>query len=79
MSETDQQEKSEVRHFGKISEIEMKGMQNTCITAAVSYAEAIRIAGLSHLEVHNIYHAIEDAIYTEWQKARVWLKEQEKS
>ena len=62
-----------MRHFSELSEDEVKEMWSACVDAAIEYAQSVDMGGLSHGKVHNLYVALENAIFGEWKKSRaVW-------
>jgi hypothetical protein len=59
-----------LRHFSELNEDEVTKMWGACVEAAVDYAESINMGGLSHGGVHDIYGALETAIFDQWRKSR---------
>lgn len=59
-----------MKHFSELSQEEVEGMIEVCKSAAVEYADKIGMSGLSEEGSHNIYTAIEDAIFSEYGKSR---------
>ena len=62
--------KSTLRHFSRITEMELDQMWALCISRAVEYAKEIGMSGLSETGSHNIYTALDTALHEEWQRAR---------
>lgn len=62
------------KHFSELTEKEVVGMWLRCVDSAISYAKEINMSGLSHNGCHNIYNALHDAIYNEWEKSKIAMK-----
>jgi len=63
-----------LKHFSKLTKKQVETMCNRCIDAAVNYFEEQNLSGLSHSGVHDIYKAIQDAIWGEWLKSKAIMK-----
>ena len=62
--------KNTLRHFSRISEVELHQMWTRCTSRVLEYAEEIGMSGLSEGGSHNVYTALHTALYAEWQSAR---------
>ena len=62
---------SPLRHFRTLSDKEVLTMWQRCVGAAIDYAQEIDMSGLSEGGSHNIYTALEHAIFDEWERAKV--------
>lgn len=58
------------RHLGELTDQEACAMWSACVDAAIEYAEKIDMAGLSEGESHNLYRALEAAIFGEHERAK---------
>ena len=65
-----------IKHFSELSKDEVLGMWRACAQAAIDYADKINMGGLSGHPTHNIYEALEKALFTEWEKAKKLMKKQ---
>ncbi len=59
-----------LRHFSELRGPEVEEMMNRCIRAATSYAQEIGMSRLAEEGSHNIYMALDYAIFSEYERAR---------
>ncbi|KKM65107.1 hypothetical protein LCGC14_1494600 [marine sediment metagenome] len=58
------------KHFSELSRPQIVKMWNGCVDAAIEYAKKINMSGLSECGSHNIYTALKEAVFGEWEKAK---------
>lgn len=58
-----------MKHFSELTKEEVNKLWSRCVDAAISYTREINMSGLSEGGSHNIYTALENAIYDEWESA----------
>jgi len=63
-----------LRHFSELSESEVMGMWSAAVEGCIQYSQKIGMSGLSGQPTHNIYTALERAIFNEWQEAKDKMK-----
>jgi len=63
-------------HFSELTEAQVTLMYAKAIQACIEYAQEIGMSGLSGQPSHNIYTAIEKAIFNEWEQAKKIMKKQ---
>jgi len=59
-----------MRRFSELSKDEVKLMWSKCVDAALATARELNVWGLMEVNSHNLYQALEEAIYGEWEKSR---------
>ena len=57
-------------HFSQLTKEQVTRMYAAAIHGCIEYAKSINMSGLSDQPSHNIYNAIENAIFNEWEKAK---------
>ncbi len=57
-------------HFSELTEDQVTYMWVKAIDACIKYAKSINMSGLSDLPSHNIYRALEKALFNEWKQAK---------
>ena len=67
-----------LRHFSELAKEEVNKMCTRGIDAIIDYAEEIGMSGLSHLGVHDLYTAIDNAVFSEWTKSKAAMSESRK-
>ena len=60
-----------MKHYSELTEKQVCEMWSRCVDAAVAYATEINMSGLSQNGSHNIYNALEHAIFQEWKNAKL--------
>jgi hypothetical protein len=69
-----QEERNTRIHFSELTDSQVHDMWNACVDAAIKYADSINMSGLSEGtgtdRSHNVYDALHDAIYGEWEHAK---------
>jgi hypothetical protein len=61
-------------HFSELTKRQVTLMYARAIQACIEYSKEIGMSGLSGLPSHNIYNAIEKAIFNEWEQAKKIMK-----
>lgn len=58
------------RHFSDLREDEVRMIWSSCVSAAIECAKNVNMGGLSQGGSHDIYVALESALYGEWERAK---------
>jgi hypothetical protein len=59
-----------MRNMSTMTLQEMHSMQNSVIQAAIAHCQKNKFTGLSHAGWFNFYSALQDAIESEWVRAK---------